>query len=247
MRARRGAAACERKTVAYVRVSTEDQANNGVSIDAQAARIAAYCTAMGFAASEVIRDAGASAKSLQRPGMEQILVGVRGGSIGRIIVFKLDRLTRSTRDLAELLDLFSRHNTALVSVCEHLDTETAAGRMVVNMLAVVAQWEREAIAERTAFALAHKRRQRTVYAPTPFGFRREGATLIEEPEEQAALADAHRMDVAGRSYREIAAMLTARGVKPHRGRAWHASTVRAMLRSRIAQEAADSSVAAQRE
>lgn len=168
--------------------------------------------------------------------MEQILAGVRGGVIGRIVVLKLDRLTRSTRDLAELLDIFSRHGTALVSVSEHLDTESAAGRMVVNMLAVVAQWEREAIAERTAFALAHKRGQRKAYAPTPFGYRREGTTLIEEPREQAAFRRACEMDAAGKSYREIATMLTAQGVRPHRGNAWYASTVRAMLRSRIAQE-----------
>ena len=109
MRSRKNAIATEnRKTVAYVRVSTQDQATEGVSLDAQEARIAAYCVAMGFDVSEVVRDAGESAKSLQRPGMAKILESVRSGSVDRVVVLKLDRLTRSTRDLAALLELFAK-------------------------------------------------------------------------------------------------------------------------------------------
>lgn len=238
MKRRATTATAERQTVAYVRVSTEDQAENGVSLAAQTARIGAYCTAMGFDVSEVIRDAGASAKSLERSGIATILEGVRSGKIGRVVVLKLDRLTRSTRDLADLLELFAKHDAALVSVSEHLDTESAAGRMVCSMLGVVAQWEREAIAERTSFALAHKRRQRSAYGPTPFGFRREVDALVADAWEQAALREAIRMDREGASFREIARMLTERGAKPHRGKAWYASSVSAMLRSKIANEAA---------
>ena len=143
-------------TVGYVRVSTQEQATNGVSLDAQEARIVAYCTALGWQVSEVIRDAGESAKSLKRPGISRILEGVRGGTVGRVVILKLDRVTRSTRDLANLLDTFAKADASLVSVSESLDTLSAAGRLVVNMLGVVAQWEREAIGERTASALAHK-------------------------------------------------------------------------------------------
>jgi len=226
----------ERRTVAYVRVSTEEQAREGVSLDAQEARIAAYALALGWEVSEVVRDAGASAKSLKRPGIDRIIAGVRAGEIDRVIILKLDRATRSTRDLATLLDLFAKHGAALVSVSEHLDTASAAGRLVVNMLGVVAQWEREAIAERTSLALSHKRSQGHAYGPTPFGYRREGAELVAVAAEQEAIREARRMSVAGRPYRAIANMLEERGVRPHRGRAWHASTVRAMLSSRIAQE-----------
>ena len=108
--------------------------------------------------------------------------------------------------------------------------------MVVSMLGVVAQWEREAIAERTATALGHKRRQRAVYGPVPFGFRREGNALVGDDREQEALGEALRMDREGASFREIGAMLASRGVDPHRGRSWYASSVRAMLRSRMATE-----------
>jgi site-specific DNA recombinase len=226
----------DRRSIAYVRVSTEDQAREGVSLDAQEARVAAYAVAMGWRVSEVVRDAGESAKNLQRPGMASLLEHVRAGHVERIVVAKLDRLTRSVRDLAELIDLCAKHDVALVSIGETLDTSSAAGRLVVNMLGVVAQWEREAIGERTATSLAHKRRQRRVYSPTPFGYVRDGTSIVPHAPEQLALREAIRMDRAGASFREIAAMLTNRGVQPKRGKAWYASSVRAMLRSRIVLE-----------
>jgi DNA invertase Pin-like site-specific DNA recombinase len=238
MKARKNATAPEnRKTIAYLRVSTSDQATEGVSLDAQEARIGAYAAAMGWPVSEVIRDAGESAKSLQRPGMAKILADVRAGSIERVVVLKLDRLTRSTRDLADLLELFAKADAALVSVSENLDTASACGRLVVNMLGVVAQWEREAIGERTMEALAHKRQRRTAYGATPFGFVRVGDALVPEPREQAALDEAMRLDRDGASFREIAARLTEIGVMPHRSKTWHPASVRAVLRSKMTTEA----------
>jgi DNA invertase Pin-like site-specific DNA recombinase len=238
MRQRRAKAAqTEKATIAYVRVSTEDQATMGVSLDDQQGRLRAFSEAMAWDGLEVVVDAGESAKSLQRPGITTVLERVRRGEIARVIVTKLDRLTRSTRDLADLLDLFAKQGVSLVSIAESLDSGSAAGRLVVNMLGVVAQWEREAIAERTSTALSHKRRTGTAYGPTPFGFRRVGDTLVRDDCEQDALAEAVRLDRAGASYREIGRMLDDRGVRPHRGAAWHASSVRAVLRSRSTAEA----------
>ncbi len=191
---------------------------------------------MDWNVSEVVRDAGESAKSLKRPGMSSIVAYVQAGGIDRVVVAKLDRLTRSIRDLSNLIDLCAKHDVALVSVGETLDTSSAAGRMVVNMLGVVGQWEREAIAERTSAALAHKRHSGRAYAPTPFGYRREGDALLPDPLEQEALREAMRLDTTGGSFREIARFLTDRGVRPHRGKAWYASSVRAMLRSRMTAE-----------
>jgi site-specific DNA recombinase len=223
--------------VAYVRVSTQDQVD-GVSLDAQEARIAAYCVAMAWSVSEVIRDAGESAKSLQRPGMAKLLADVRAANVERVIILKLDRLTRSTRDLADLLDLFAKAGTALVSVSESLDTASASGRLVVNMLAVVAQWEREAIAERTAAALGYKRQQRHVYGHVPFGWRRQGDRLVAVEPEQDALAEMRRMKHAGATLHEIGEMLERRGLRPRRGKCWHPASVRAILRSKMATEPA---------
>jgi len=223
------------RVIGYCRVSTEDQATNGVSLDAQRARIEAFAVATGLVLDDILVDQGVSAKTLARPALGAILDGVRAGAIGTVVVLKLDRLTRSTRDLAELLDLFARSGAALVSVSESLDTGSAAGRMVVNMLGVVAQWEREAIAERTVTALAHKRARGDVYGPTPFGFSREGSRLVADDRQQEALAKIKRLDAAGASYREIARTLEADGIATHRGgRCWHASSVRSVLRSRSA-------------
>jgi site-specific DNA recombinase len=234
MRARRtNKAIVNRMTISYSRVSTESQASEGISIDAQEARIAAYCAAMGWPLSEVIRDAGCSAKTLKRPGIGKILQWVREGSVERIVVARLDRATRSVSDLNHLIQLCGKHDTALVSIAEVLDTASAGGRLVCNLLAVVAQWTREQIGENTANALAHKRQQRQAYGRTPFGFIRQDKAIVPHPQEQVVKAEAIRMDRAGASFREIGAMLTERT-----GRFWGPSSTRAMLRSKMVTEAA---------
>jgi DNA invertase Pin-like site-specific DNA recombinase len=240
MRARRiVAAAAGRKVIGYVRVSTDEQASQGVSLDAQDARIRAYAVAQAREIDEMVVDAGQSAKTLQRPGIARILAAIRAGEVEALVVLKLDRLTRSTRDLADLLDLTAKHDVALVSLSESLDTSTAAGRMVVSMLGVVAQWEREAISERTASALGHKRAQGKVYGKTPFGYRRDGSNLVPDPATQLALAEMIRLDRAGASYREIGAMLEARNIATSQaGARWYPSSVRAVLRSKSTTAAA---------
>jgi site-specific DNA recombinase len=223
-----------RLIVGYARVSTQEQATDGVSLQAQRARITAYCKAMDWLPREIIMDAGESAKSMRRPGMAKVLDGVRRGAISRIVIFKLDRITRSTRDLADLMELFGQFNVSLVSVSESLDTQTAAGRLVINMLGVVAQWEREAIAERTAEALAHKRRNGLVYGRTPFGFRRVGDRLVPDVVQQRALEKARSMRSLGASLRRIAAALEEMQVTPNGGAArWHPQTVKIVLNSKV--------------
>ena len=118
-------AAAVRKTIGYARVSTDDQAEGGVSLADQESRIQAYATAIGCELADIIVDAGVSAKTLQRGGLEIILAGIEDGTIGRVLVTKLDRLTRSVRDLAKLLELAAKHDVALVSIAESLDTASA--------------------------------------------------------------------------------------------------------------------------
>ncbi len=132
-----------------VRVSTEKQADVGVSVDAQAAKIRAMAVVQGANLADVIIDAGESAKSLQRPGIARLLVLVDEGAVETVIIAKLDRLTRSVVDLAELLKRFERRGVSLVSVADALDTRSAAGRLVLNIMVSVSQWERETIGERT--------------------------------------------------------------------------------------------------
>jgi hypothetical protein len=116
--------------IGYARVSTDRQADQGVSLDAQTAKIRAMATVQGAELLDVVVDGGESAKSMNRPGLQRVLDLVRDGKVEAVIVAKLDRLTRSVKDLCELLELFERRRVALVSVAESLDTSTAAGRPV---------------------------------------------------------------------------------------------------------------------
>src|SRR5579863_10634189 len=133
------------KTVGYVRVSTDRQADFGVSIEAQEAKIRAMSVVRGGDLDEVIVDGGESAKDLNRPGVQRLLALVNGGKVDAVIVAKLDRLTRSVKDLCGLLELFEKRKVALISVAESLDTGSAAGRLVITIMGAVSQWEREAI------------------------------------------------------------------------------------------------------
>src|ERR1017187_10377729 len=162
------------KAVGYTRVSTDKQADKGVSLDAQLEKIRAMAVVQGAEVLEVICDAGESAKTLDRPGMARLRAMVDAGTVQVVIIAKLDRLTRSVKDLAELLERFNKKGVSLVSVAESLDTGSAAGRLVLNIMTAVSQWEREAIGERTATAIQHKKAHHRVYNHVPYGFTREG-------------------------------------------------------------------------
>lgn len=141
------------KAVGYIRVSTDKQVDHGVSLDAQRAKLDAYAALYDLTLVEVIVDAGVSAKTLDRPGLQRALGMLRKGQVHALLVAKLDRLTRSVEDLGELIrTVFVTGKADLLSVGEQIDTRTAAGRLVLNVLGSVAQWERETIGERTAEA-----------------------------------------------------------------------------------------------
>jgi len=128
-------------------------------------------TVQGVELLDVIVDGGESAKNLKRPGLGRLLSLVDSGQVQVVIVAKLDRLTRSVPDLAELLERLQRRDVFLVSVAESLDTGTAGGRLVLNIMTAVSQWEREAIGERTRDALRHKRAKGKRVGNIAFGFR----------------------------------------------------------------------------
>lgn len=227
-----------RQCVGYVRVSTEEQARNGVSLAAQEERIRAFAVGTGRVLSDVVIDDGVSAKDLKRVGMQRILTGICAGQIGAVVILKLDRLTRSVSDLMQLIGLFNKHDVALVSISETLDTGTATGRMLMTVIGTISQWEREAIGERTAFALTHLRRTGKVYGRVPFGWYREGDNLVVDPRQQRALTMAQKMFASGASLRQIAAELTNQGVHAAEGGVrWHAASVRSILRSKLSVEA----------
>jgi site-specific DNA recombinase len=218
----------------YARCSTEDQVRHGVTLPAQVERLQAYCAAMRPGEEvRVMVDEGVSAKSLERPALKALLADVRRGLVQTVVTLKLDRLTRSVRDLADLLDLFEKQGVALCSLTESLDTSTASGRLMLNLLVSVSQWEREAIAERTSFALTHKRRNGVVYGPVPFGYRREGPKLVCCDEQQAVLTRIRAMRGDGLSIRKVCEWLKVNGIKTPRGCSkWFPNTLHQLLSSK---------------
>lgn len=219
------------RAIAYVRVSTEGQAVEGVSLEAQQAKVAAYALTYDLVVVETVVEAGVSAKTLARPGLQRALELLRAGVADALLVVKLDRLTRSVRDLGELVDEhFGPGKAALLSVSEQIDTRTAGGRLVLNVLASVSQWEREAISERTSAALQHKASlgEYTGGEP-PYGFRVVGDRIEEEPAEQAVVKAARALRGAGLSLRKVAAALTGQGLVSRAGKPFAAAQVARMV------------------
>lgn len=225
--------ATKTRTVAYVRVSTEKQADEGVSLDAQRAKLTAYAELFDLELVAVEVDAGVSAKSLERPALQRALGMLRGGKADAILVVKLDRLTRSVRDLADLVETyFASGRWTLLSVSDQIDTRSAAGRLVLNVLASVGQWEREATGERTAAAMAYKASQGEFCGGrAPYGWRigSDGVKLEAVEAEQAVLAEARRLRSSGLSLRSTAAELDRQGMRARNGRAFLAGQVARMV------------------
>src|SRR5271168_2275515 len=177
------------KALGYVRVSTDKQADRGVSLEAQAEKIRAMAVVHNAELLDIIVDGGESAKSLNRPGMTRLLALVDAGEVQTVIIAKLDPVNRSVKGFCTLLERFTRRGVALVSVAESLDTGSAAGRLVLNIMTAVSQWEREAIGERTRDAMSHKRSQGRRVGNIAFGSRlaEDGERLEPDPADQAAL------------------------------------------------------------
>jgi len=220
--------------IGYARVSTEDQAREGVSIESQIEKITAYCVAKDWDLINVYVDEGVSAQTLNRPGIQEIITSFSSksksnhASIDAIIVYKLDRLTRSVVDLNRLLDLFDKHDVALVSLVESLDATSASGRLMLNLLASVSQWEREIIGERTRDVMAYLKANSKIYSRPVFGYSFDEGNnqLIEDEQEQHVIATIQQLRRNGLSYRAIVRKLNADGIPTKRGGRWQMNTVR---------------------
>lgn len=221
------------RTVAYLRVSTDKQADHGISLDAQRAKVIAYAQLYDLELVSIEVDAGESAKSLERPALQVALSKLKRGEADALLVVKLDRLTRSVVDLGELLEAyFKDERRALLSVSEQIDTRSAAGRMVLNILTVVGQWEREAIGERTKLAMKHLAAQgKYVGGKVPYGsaIGGDGETLVPNPAEQLVIAAVRTLRALGMTLRAIAAELARRGMRSRAGKRFKPSAIAAIL------------------
>jgi len=192
------------KAVAYCRV-TEEQAREGISLDNQQDKVRAYATVKDLDLVDIVTDAGISAKDLKREGLQRILSMLQCGDAQALIVFKLDRLTRSTKDLLTLVyDVLIPQNIALHSISETLDTNNANGRFFLTMLGAMATWEREIIIERTKEAMRHKKSVGEWCGRIPYGFKVDGKRLAQDQDQRILIQKAKRMRRNGKTVRAIA-------------------------------------------
>ena len=204
--------------VAYLRVSTAEQATDGVSLDAQKERAAAWCKANGYALAAVYSDILSGARAENRPGLRAALEAACKGRAA-LVVYSLSRLARSVRDTLTIAERLDKAGADLVSLSEKIDTSSAAGKMLFRMLAVWAEFERDVIAERTRAALTYKRHQAERVGKVPFGYdlAADGIHLEPNAQEQNILALIRDLRADGLTLREIAAELTRRGVATKEG------------------------------
>ena len=219
----------------YARVSTDEQAREGVGLEAQQVRIRAYAQAKDLPLGDILVDEGRSGKDLKRPALQELLARCDRGDVAHVIVWKLDRLTRRTRHLlSRVEDTFLAKHIELHSVSESLDTSTPHGRFVLTIFGGLAQMERELIGERTRSALAFKRENGQPTSHPPLGFRVNGNRhrMIPVPKELEIVQWILDRWRSGLSYRAIAAKLTADGVPTKQGARWHHGTVARIVQRR---------------
>ena len=232
------------RAVGYIRVSSEEQAAGGISLDAQRAKLGMYAELHDLDLVALEADAGVSAKTLERPALARALAMIDRGEADGLLIAKLDRLSRSVSDWDRLIAGYfgEKAGKKLWSVADSIDTTTAAGRLVLNVLMSVAQWEREAIAERTRDALQHKIRTGSRCGKVRFGHaidpddprrsRKKGLPvgLVDLPGEADAVGLMKELKAGGMSLRGIAEELTSRGIPTKEGRPrWDHSTVKRIL------------------
>jgi DNA invertase Pin-like site-specific DNA recombinase len=225
------------QAVLYCRVSTEEQATEGVSLAAQEGALHAYCTMRGLEVAGLVIDAGVSAgKPLAtRDGGAEVQALVAKGKVGAVVAWKLDRLFRDAADCLAVTQAWDRRGVALHLVDlggQAVDTSTAMGRFFLTVMAGCAELERNQIRERTAAAMAHKAgRGEFIGGREPYGFRLgpDGVHLEQVEDEQRVICAAREQRASGLSLRAVAGELNRAGFASRSGRPFAAEQVRRML------------------
>ena len=219
-------------TALYIRVSTEKQATEGHSLDAQENELKAYCTANGWHVCEghIYIDAGVSGKSTDRPAFQEMMEAAKAGRIQRIVATKLDRIARNLKDLLNTVDELKACGCALVVKKEQFDTSTAQGMFVLQMLGAVSELERSMISERVQTGRVENASKGGFNgAPEAFGYSYQAGEFVVNEVEAKTVRNIFAMFLAGKSLNAIAKALNEAGTPTKRGGQWFAMTVRQTL------------------
>ena len=222
------------KAVGYIRVSTEEQVREGISLEVQEDKVKKYADLHNLRLTEIIRDEGKSGKDLDREGIQKIISLCQERKVKHLIVYKLDRLTRRTLDLFTLVEeIFKPSNVQFHSITEKVDTSTAQGKFFLTIIGAMAQMERDLIAERTKEALQYKKSKLEPYSPTPFGFDREDGHIKPNEGELKVVALMKKLRRTELSYQGIVNYLSRENIPTKKGRSWSKSTVCGILRNSL--------------
>jgi site-specific DNA recombinase len=219
--------------IIYARVSTDEQAQNGVSLDAQLAACTQYAQAHGLGIADVIVDAGLSGKSSDRPGYQKLVKLVTGKKIQHVICMKLDRLSRSTIDTLHLLNLMAAKDVQLHLTDSGLvDSQSSDGELMMTLRAAFAQAERRKISERTKAALDRKRELgQRISGKAPYGYVFDDGRVVENHAEQAVIGVVRRLKNEGLSVLQIIRQLASQGFTNRQGNEFSESTIYSILRA----------------
>lgn len=219
----------------YVRVSTHEQAENGYSIDEQIDRLVAYCNALGYDSYKVYKDPGFSGATTDRPALQNLINDVKLHHVHKVLVYKLDRLSRSQVDTLNLIEnVFLKNDCDFNSISENFDTATPFGRAMIGILAVFAQLEREQIKERLSMGKI-ARAKKGLYkggglAPIGYDFIDSRLIINESEREQVQLI--YDMFESGGTYRGIVKFMNDNGYR-HKYGQWHRNTLTNVLQNPI--------------
>jgi site-specific DNA recombinase len=218
-----------KKAIGYIRVSTEQQADEGVSLAAQRAKITAWCALNDYELVAIYEDAGISGKTVsKRPQLQAALSEMKKGMA--LVVYSLSRLARSTKNCIEIADELKATGSDLVSLTEKIDTSSAMGEFFFTLIAALGQMERKVIGERTKAALAHKKANGEKYAPVPFGYAEVNRRLKVVKHEADLIDEIFSKRASGETLQSIALALNEQGVIGKQGGKWYASSVSCILK-----------------
>ncbi len=218
-----------KKAIGYIRVSTDKQLD-GVSLEAQKAKIEAWAMLNEYELIAVYEDAGLSGSGLdKREGLQQALKATKKGMA--LVAYSMSRFSRSLKDTLAISEALSKAGADMVSLTEKIDTTGASGRMVFNMLAVLNEFEREQIAERTSNSLQHKKRTGQKYTnKTPYGFEVINNRLEQVASEAQVVAEIMKARASGQTLGQIASGLNDKGIPTKQGKQWQPATIHYLLK-----------------
>ena len=223
----------------YLRVSTEEQAAEGYSLDAQRMMLEDYCIAEGWDAVKVYEDDGYSGRNTKRPSYQRMMSEMDQWDL--IVVIKMDRIHRNSRNFMNMMEELDRHGKMFVSSSESLDTTNAMGRFVVDMIQRIAQLESEQIGERTQLGMREKAETLTPEGPgkktmgftPPFGYTLENGRLVSVPEEMEVVIDIFSSYSEGETMDAICYSLNRDRRLTRKGNPWNKYNLRNILHNPV--------------